>query len=79
MHLASLFKEDVPLPPTLSFAMGTLGFLTPFNASMATTVLSRLLWPPWQNEPVFCTLRSRKQCEVSSNKASIVFARGFLH
>lgn len=31
LHLASLFEEDVPLPPTLSFAMGTLGFLTPFN------------------------------------------------
>lgn len=26
-------------------------------------MLSRLLWPPWE-EPVFCTLRSRKQCEV---------------
>ena len=30
----------------------------------ATTVLSRLLWPPWENEPVFCTLRSRKQVEL---------------
>lgn len=30
----------------------------------AHTVLSRLLWPPWEGEPVFCTLRSRKQCEV---------------
>lgn len=64
LHMASLFKEDVPLPPVLSFAMGTLGFLTPFAASMARTVLSRLLWPPWDGEPVFATLRSRKQCEV---------------
>ncbi|EFN53556.1 hypothetical protein CHLNCDRAFT_136701 [Chlorella variabilis] len=64
LHLASLFVEDAPLPPVISFAMGTLGFLTPFNASMSRTVLSRLLWPPWQGEPVFCTLRSRKQCEV---------------
>ncbi|KAI3424137.1 hypothetical protein D9Q98_009497 [Chlorella vulgaris] len=64
LHLASLFIEDEPLPPVISFAMGTLGFLTPFNASMSRTVLSRLLWPPWQGEPVFCTLRSRKQCEV---------------
>jgi NAD+ kinase len=64
LHLASLFKEDAPLPPTLSFAMGTLGFLTPFNASMSRAVLSRLLWPPWEDEPVFCTLRSRKRCEV---------------
>lgn len=64
LHLASLFREDEPLPPTLSFAMGTLGFLTPFNASMARSVLSRLLWPPWEDEPVFCTLRSRKTCEI---------------
>ena len=64
LHLASLFSQDAPLPPVLSFAMGTLGFLTPFNASMAHTVLSRLLWPPWEGEPVFATLRSRKHCEV---------------
>jgi len=64
LHLASLFKEDAPMPPVVSFAMGTLGFLTPFKTSMARTVLSRLLWPPWENEPVFATLRSRKQCEV---------------
>ncbi|PSC74131.1 ATP-NAD kinase [Micractinium conductrix] len=64
LHLASLFSEDEPLPPVISFAMGTLGFLTPFSAGMAHTVLSRLLWPPWEGEPVFCTLRSRKQCEV---------------
>lgn len=64
LHLASLFSEDKPLPPCISFAMGTLGFLTPFSAGMARTVLSRLLWPPWEGEPVFCTLRSRKQCEV---------------
>ena len=34
LHLASLFSEDAPLPPVISFAMGTLGFLTPFIASM---------------------------------------------
>ncbi len=33
-------------------------------AVQSRTVLSRLLWPPWEGEPVFCTLRSRKQCEV---------------
>lgn len=36
LHLASLFVEDLPLPPVISFAMGTLGFLTPFNASMVS-------------------------------------------
>lgn len=32
-HLASLFVEDVPLPPVMCFAMGTLGFLTPVDAA----------------------------------------------
>ena len=32
LHLASLFTADAPLPPLVSFAMGTLGFLTPFDA-----------------------------------------------
>lgn len=41
LHLASLFMEDLPLPPVISFAMGTLGFLTPFNASMV-----RSRYPP---------------------------------
>jgi NAD kinase len=27
LHLASLFEEDVPLPPIMSFAMGTLWVL----------------------------------------------------
>jgi NAD+ kinase len=62
LHLASLFAADAPLPPTLSFALGTLGFLTPFPAATARAVLSRLLWPPWPGEPVYCTLRSRRQC-----------------
>jgi NAD kinase len=31
-YLASLFTGDVPLPPVMCFAMGTLGFLTPFDA-----------------------------------------------
>ena len=30
----------------------------------ARTVLSRLLWPPWEGEAIFATLRSRKQCQV---------------
>lgn len=32
LHLASLFEKDEPLPPVISFAMGSLGFLTPFDA-----------------------------------------------
>lgn len=67
LHLASLFQEDEPMPPCLSFSMGTLGFLTRFNSNMAFSILSRLLWPPWDGESVFITLHSRKQCEVWTN------------
>lgn len=38
-HLASLFEDDVPLPPVMCFAMGTLGFLTPFDASQYRSAL----------------------------------------
>lgn len=64
LHLASLFQEDAPMPPTLSFAMGTLGFLTPFASSMSQSVLSKLLWPPRDSESVYLTLHSRKRCEI---------------
>jgi len=73
LHLASIFGDGnaSPLPPVISFAMGTLGFLTPFNASMARTVLSRLLLPPWKGEPIFCTLRSRKLCSIFSSDGNL--------
>jgi NAD+ kinase len=32
LYMSALFHEDTPLPPVLCFAMGTLGFLTPFDA-----------------------------------------------
>eukprot|EP00884_Botryococcus_braunii_P019601 jgi/Botrbrau1/6324/Bobra.0339s0032.1 len=62
LHLASLFKEDEPLPPCLAFAMGTLGFLTPFDVEDYKATLTRVLNP--QSTAVFCTLRARKRCEV---------------
>lgn len=40
-HLASLFAEDAPLPPVMCFAMGTLGFLTPFDAAQFRSCLVR--------------------------------------
>jgi NAD+ kinase len=41
LHLASLFAEDAPLPPVMCFAMGTLGFLTPFDAAHFRSCLVR--------------------------------------
>lgn len=68
LHLASLFSDDrCPLPPVVSFAMGTLGFLTPFSASESMETLSRLLLPARMADPkppIHCTLLTRRQCEV---------------
>ena len=62
LHLASLFVADEPLPPVVSFAMGTLGFLTPFDVTDYADTLARV-WAA-NRTPVFCTLRTRKCCEV---------------
>ena len=45
LHLTSLFTEDVPLPPLVSFAMGTLGFLTPFDVAQYQSCLTQVLPP----------------------------------
>ena len=62
LHLASLFEEDLPLPPVMSFAMGTLGFLTPFDVTHFEHHFNRVLQD--FDTDVECTLRSRKRCEV---------------
>lgn len=41
LHTASLFRSDGALPPVVAFAMGTLGFLTPFEASAFEPLLER--------------------------------------
>mmetsp|Transcript_364 Transcript_364/g.1123 ORF Transcript_364/g.1123 Transcript_364/m.1123 type:complete len:413 (-) Transcript_364:69-1307(-) len=63
LHMASLFTCDDPMPPAVSFAMGTLGFLTPFDVADFKNTLSRVLAANEAN-PVFCTLRTRKTCKV---------------
>lgn len=62
LHLASLFAEDAPLPPVMCFAMGTLGFLTPFDAAQFRSCLARVLAA--NRKPLYCTLRTRKRCAV---------------
>jgi len=67
LSLASLFDVDgAPLPPVLSLAMGTLGFLTPFDARSAVPALAALLNA--NESPVYCTLRTRKICTVLDAK-----------
>lgn len=55
LHLASLFKEDVPMPPTLSFAMGTLGFALSGNPNGTITRFQQIhnRSPFWNGHPIF--------------------------
>ena len=76
LHLASVFIEDEPLPPVVSFSLGTLGFLTPFDAADYAPCLERVLAASPQ-QPVYCTLRTRKRCEVlrcAPPRLSLVFS-----
>jgi NAD kinase len=41
LYTASMFAENSALPPMLAFAMGTLGFLTPFQASSFQNLMGR--------------------------------------
>lgn len=63
LHMAGLFGSDEPLPPAVSFAMGTLGFLTPFDVKDFKETLACVLAAS-SDSPVFCTLRTRKTCKV---------------
>ena len=70
LSLASLFDVDgAPLPPVLSLAMGTLGFLTPFDARSAVPALAALLNA--NESPVYCTLRTRKICTVLDSQGNL--------
>jgi len=64
LHLASLFEKDTPLPPIISFAMGSLGFLTPFDSKDFAYYLTRVLSADNPLAPLYITLRSRRQCKL---------------
>ncbi|KAF5828733.1 ATP-NAD kinase-like domain-containing protein [Dunaliella salina] len=64
LHLASLFEHDDPLPPVISFAMGSLGFLTPFDATEYARCLNRVISANNPESPLYVTLRTRRRCEL---------------
>eukprot|EP00201_Polytomella_parva_P005413 CAMPEP_0175083146 /NCGR_PEP_ID=MMETSP0052_2-20121109/27182_1 /TAXON_ID=51329 ORGANISM="Polytomella parva, Strain SAG 63-3" /NCGR_SAMPLE_ID=MMETSP0052_2 /ASSEMBLY_ACC=CAM_ASM_000194 /LENGTH=480 /DNA_ID=CAMNT_0016354487 /DNA_START=308 /DNA_END=1747 /DNA_ORIENTATION=- len=69
LHSTSLFPNDESLPPLLSFAMGTLGFLTPFEAHEYRETLAVVMSE--DTMPLDCTLRTRKRCEVFTEDGHI--------
>jgi len=64
LHLASLFEHDDPLPPVISFAMGSLGFLTPFDVTEFAHYLDRVISANNPQSPLYVTLRTRRRCEL---------------
>ncbi|KAJ4887048.1 NAD(H) kinase 1 [Raphanus sativus] len=54
---ASRFKKSVP--PIVPFAMGSLGFMTPFHSKQYQNCLEKLL-----KGPISLTLRHRLQCHI---------------
>ncbi|XP_048566244.1 probable NAD kinase 1 [Triticum urartu] len=59
---ASLFKG--PVPPVVAFAMGSLGFMTPFPSEQYRGCLDNVLKGPFS-----ITLRNRLQCHVIRDAA----------
>eukprot|EP01133_Synstelium_polycarpum_P006766 gene6766-7863_t len=57
LHVSSLFKEDVP--PVISFHLGTLGFLMPFNVEDYQEALSNVI-----KGEFLCTNRMRLVCDI---------------
>merc|ERR1712086_1204606 len=63
--------DSIPaLPPTISFGMGTLGFLTCHDVSDYETALAALLSPA--ATPLHMTLRTRLMCEHESRTRGAV-------
>eukprot|EP01083_Nonionella_stella_P225658 802021_1 len=61
LHLNSLFDHK-SIPPVISFAFGSLGFLTPFEFSDWEKILQHIL--QGDQIPIKITLRMRLVCEI---------------
>ncbi|XP_011045414.1 PREDICTED: NAD(H) kinase 1-like isoform X1 [Populus euphratica] len=59
---ASMFKG--PVPPIVSFSLGSLGFMTPFHSEQYRDCLDSIL-----KGPISITLRHRMQCHVIRDAA----------
>ncbi len=70
LHLSGLLaasREDAPrgpLPPCISFGMGSLGFMTNFEADRFAQTLAAVTDPA---QDIYCTLRTRLMCKIKSS------------
>ena len=63
--------EQRPLPPCISFGMGSLGFMTNFQVEHYSKILSKVIDSGEENEEIFCTLRTRLNCMVKSKSGEL--------
>ncbi|XP_024365901.1 putative NAD kinase 3 isoform X2 [Physcomitrium patens] len=61
---ANMFKG--PVPPVVSFSMGSLGFMTPFRSDRYKDCLQTLI-----KGPVYITLRHRLHCQIIRNPEAV--------
>lgn len=70
LKVASYFDDSRPIPPTLSFSLGSLGFLAPFDIADSKSMITRVLQA--HRKPMACTLRSRLKGEVYSTDGELI-------
>jgi NAD+ kinase len=68
-------------PPVVAFALGSLGFLTPYSVKEYVDILTKIIKfaadsrPSADNDLLYCTLRSRLKCEVFDVRGELVADR----
>ena len=83
LHFANLLGENEyyrssgggrntrPLPPCVSFGMGSLGFMTNFQVERYESVLTRVVGACGEGAEVFTTLRTRLHCAVKTREGRL--------
>ncbi|CBJ29816.1 conserved unknown protein [Ectocarpus siliculosus] len=69
LKAAQYFDDSTPIPPTLAFGLGSLGFLAPFNPSQCQSMIKRVL--DAFRRPISVTLRTRLRGEVYSREGQL--------
>ena len=71
LHYASLFADEraKPLPPCISFGMGSLGFMTNFSVEYYESILESLTSSNMTD--IHCTLRTRLDCTLKSSSGEM--------
>ncbi|CAM9771646.1 unnamed protein product [Phaeothamnion confervicola] len=64
LKAASYFDDSRPIPPTLAFGLGSLGFLAPFSMLESKSMITNVLEA--YRKPVAVTLRTRLRGELAS-------------